>query len=105
MVRQTPLGDPIEVEALTGSFSEYTSGKQFCAIGSVKTNIGHTGWAAGVAGVIKALLCLENKKLVPSLHYQQPNENIDFKNSPFYVNTELKDWVDGRQHSPASCRS
>ncbi|WP_162532178.1 type I polyketide synthase [Candidatus Scalindua japonica] len=89
----TPLGDPIEVEALTDSFFEYTPDKQFCAIGSVKTNIGHTGWAAGVAGVIKAVLCLKNKKLVPSLHYQQSNENIDFENSPFYVNTKLKDWT------------
>ncbi|MDJ1175525.1 beta-ketoacyl synthase N-terminal-like domain-containing protein, partial [Roseofilum capinflatum] len=88
----TPLGDPIEVEALTEAFSSYTNSKQTCPIGSVKTNIGHTAWAAGVASVIKAVLCLKNRQLVPSIHFNQPNPHIDFSNSPFYVNTELKEW-------------
>ncbi|MGD1702710.1 SDR family NAD(P)-dependent oxidoreductase [Dapis sp. BLCC M229] len=88
----TPLGDPIEVSALTETFSKWTNKKKFCAIGSVKTNIGHTIWSAGVASVIKTVLCLKNQKLVPSLHFNQPNPQIDFENSPFYVNTEFKDW-------------
>ena len=88
----TPLGDPIEVEALTETFSKWTHKKQFCAIGSVKTNIGHPSYAAGIAGLIKTILCLKNQKLVPSLHFNQPNPHIDFENSPFYVNTEFKDW-------------
>ncbi|MDJ1172317.1 polyketide synthase [Roseofilum sp. BLCC_M154] len=88
----TPLGDPIEVEALTESFSKWTKKKRFCAIGSVKTNIGHGAMAAGVSGLIKTALCLKNQKLVPSLHFNQPNPHIDFENSPFYVNTEFKDW-------------
>ena len=88
----TPLGDPIEVEALTEAFSKWTNKKHFCAIGSVKSNIGHASTAAGVSGLIKTILCLKNQKLVPSLHFEQPNPHIDFENSPFYVNTELKDW-------------
>ncbi|MCP4935908.1 MAG: polyketide synthase of type I, partial [bacterium] len=88
----TKLGDPIEVRALTNAFRKYTAKQGYCALGSVKTNIGHTLTAAGVAGVIKVLLALKHKKLPPSLHFERPNEHIDFENSPFYVNTELKDW-------------
>ncbi len=88
----TKLGDPIEVQALREVFKEYTSEKSSCAIGSVKTNIGHTLTSAGVAGVIKVLLCLRHKEIVPSLHFNEPNEHIDFSNSPFYVNTKLKSW-------------
>jgi acyl transferase domain-containing protein/acyl carrier protein/SAM-dependent methyltransferase/NADP-dependent 3-hydroxy acid dehydrogenase YdfG len=91
----TRLGDPIEVDALTTAFKKYTPGKQFCAIGSVKTNIGHTGAAAGVTGLIKTLLCLKNKQLVPSIHFQKENEFINFKDSPFYVNTQPKEWQSG----------
>ncbi len=88
----TILGDPIEFDALSESYSKYTQKKQYCAIGSVKTNIGHTLVAAGVAGFIKTLLCLKHKTLVPSLHFSEGNPYIDFKNSPFYVNTRLKKW-------------
>jgi acyl transferase domain-containing protein/acyl carrier protein len=88
----TPLGDPIEVAALTQAFRMSTDKKGFCAIGSVKTNIGHLGAAAGVAGLIKTVLALQHKKLPPSLHFQQPNPKIDFANSPFYVNTQLSEW-------------
>ncbi|MEK8021504.1 MAG: SDR family NAD(P)-dependent oxidoreductase, partial [Candidatus Parabeggiatoa sp.] len=88
----TPLGDPIEIEALTKAFRKYTHQKQYCAIGSVKTNIGHTQIAAGIAGLIKLLLCLKHKTLVPSLHLEKENEHINFKESPFYVNTQLKEW-------------
>ena len=88
----TQLGDPIEVSALTDAFREFTDDRQFCALGSVKSNIGHTLTAAGIAGVIKTLLCLNHGKLVPSLHYRRGNEHIALDDSPFYVNTELCDW-------------
>ncbi|MGI6668749.1 MAG: SDR family NAD(P)-dependent oxidoreductase [Acetivibrionales bacterium] len=88
----TKLGDPIEVCALTDAFGEYTNRKQYCAIGSVKSNIGHTLTAAGIAGLIKAVLCLKHRQLVPSLHMKKANEHIDFENSPFYVNTSLREW-------------
>ncbi|MEH2062923.1 MAG: SDR family NAD(P)-dependent oxidoreductase [Nostoc sp.] len=92
----TQLGDPIEVNALAAAYQKFTTQTQYCAIGSVKTNIGHTTTAAGVCGLIKTLLCLKNKKLVPSLHYNQPNENIEFAQTPFYVNTQVKDWPGDR---------
>lgn len=88
----TKLGDPIEIQALNDSFSKYTHKKQFCAIGSVKSNIGHLLAASGVAGVIKILLCLKHKKLVPSLHLEKDNEYIDFKNSPFFTNKDNREW-------------
>ena len=88
----TPLGDPVEIAALTEAFSLYTNKKTFCAIGSVKTNIGHLDAAAGVTGLIKTVLALKNKQIPPSLHFQAPNPEIDFDSSPFYVNTELSEW-------------
>src|SRR5437667_2072047 len=88
----TKLGDPIELEALATVFQEKTQRKQYCAIGSVKSNIGHTSAAAGVAGVQKVLLAMKYQKLVPTLHFQQPNEHFDFAASPFYVNTCVQDW-------------
>lgn len=88
----TELGDPIEVESLTQAFNEYTSKKQFCAIGSVKPNIGHLNAAAGIVGFIKTVLCLEHEMLPPLVNYEAPNPKIDFKNSPFYINTKLKKW-------------
>lgn len=88
----TKLGDPIEVEALSNAFRRYTDKEQFCALGSVKTNIGHASLAAGIASVIKVLLCLQHKQIPPSLHYKRTNENIDLDHSPFYVNTELREW-------------
>jgi len=88
----TELGDPIEIAALTQAFRKATADKNFCAIGSVKTNIGHLGAAAGVAGLIKAVLALKHKQIPPSLHYEKPNPKIDFAASPFFVNTELRPW-------------
>ena len=88
----TKLGDPIEIEALSQAFSQFTDKKQFCPIGSVKSNIGHTLQAAGVASLIKVLLCMKYKKLVPSVNFDKENELIPFKNSPVYVNTQYKDW-------------
>jgi acyl transferase domain-containing protein/acyl carrier protein/NRPS condensation-like uncharacterized protein len=86
----THLGDPVEVEALEFAFN--TGKKEYCGIGSVKTNIGHLDSAAGVAGLIKTALILKNKFIPPTLHFQQPNPKIDFANSPFYVNAKLKEW-------------
>lgn len=89
----TALGDPIEIAALTQAFRLGTNQTGFCALGSVKTNIGHLDAASGVAGLIKTTLALYHKQLPPSLHFTQPNPKIEFTNSPFYVNTELKDWL------------
>lgn len=91
----TPLGDPIEVAALTRAFRAGTSKKGFCAIGSVKSNIGHLEAAAGVASLIKTVLALKHRTLPPSLHFEQPNPQIDFANSPFYVNARLSPWTSG----------
>jgi len=91
----TPLGDPIEIAALNKVFREGTEKKAFCGIGSLKTNIGHLDAAAGVAGLIKTVLMLKNREIPPSLHFEEPNPDIDFADSPFYVNTKLKKWVVG----------
>ncbi|WP_155661194.1 PfaD family polyunsaturated fatty acid/polyketide biosynthesis protein, partial [Priestia megaterium] len=88
----TKLGDPIEVEALTNSFRSYTDKTDYCALGSVKSNIGHLLTAAGIAGVIKVLLALKQRMLPPTIHFKSLNEHILLENSPFYVNTELKSW-------------
>ncbi|WP_440217106.1 SDR family NAD(P)-dependent oxidoreductase [Chromobacterium piscinae] len=89
----TKLGDPIEFDALARAFRKHTAKKQFCAVGSIKSNIGHTTAAAGVAGLLKILLSLKHKKIPPSIHFKNGNSHIDFENSPFYVNTALTDWV------------
>ena len=88
----TSLGDPIEVEALTEAFRASTGKRKFCALGSVKTNIGHLDVAAGVAGLIKTVLALKHRELPPSLHYERPNPDINFAENPFFVNAELRDW-------------
>jgi acyl transferase domain-containing protein/thioesterase domain-containing protein len=88
----TRVGDPIEIAALTRAFRRSTDRNQFCAIGSVKTNVGHMDTAAGVTGLIKSVLQLHRKTLVPSLNFESPNAAIDFANSPFYVNTQLRPW-------------
>ncbi|BAY65327.1 beta-ketoacyl synthase [Calothrix brevissima NIES-22] len=91
----TTLGDPIEIAALSQVFRSSTQKKGFCAIGSVKTNIGHLDAAAGVAGLIKTVLSLKHKQIPPSLNFNQPNPQIDFANSPFEVNTKLREWKSG----------
>jgi len=92
----TPLGDPIEIAGLTQAFRTGTQMKGFCAIGSVKTNIGHTDTAAGVAGLIKSIFMLKNKRIPPSLHFEKPNPEIDLESSPFFVNTALREWRRGQ---------
>ncbi|USQ86166.1 alpha/beta fold hydrolase [Streptomyces phaeoluteigriseus] len=91
----TKLGDPIEVSALTEAFRQSTERTGFCALGSVKTNIGHLGAAAGIAGLIKAVLALEHRQIPPSLHFDRPNPLIDFASGPFRVPTALEDWPAG----------
>jgi 3-oxoacyl-(acyl-carrier-protein) synthase/enoyl-CoA hydratase/carnithine racemase/acyl carrier protein/NADP-dependent 3-hydroxy acid dehydrogenase YdfG/SAM-dependent methyltransferase len=88
----TSLGDPIEITGLKKAFGAYTNDKQFCAIGSAKSNIGHAEAAAGISGVTKLLLQFQHKQLAPSLHAEVLNKNIDFENTPFYVQRTLQDW-------------
>jgi phthiocerol/phenolphthiocerol synthesis type-I polyketide synthase E len=88
----TSLGDPIEIAALSSAYRRYSADTGWCAIGSVKTNIGHLGPAAGIAGVIKTVLSLEHGLIPPSLHYETPNPKIDFGGNPFYVNAALSTW-------------
>ena len=92
----TPIGDPIEITALTRVFRASTRKKGCCAIGSVKSNIGHVSSASGVTGLIKTALSLEHKTLVPSLHFEKANPELDLDNSPFFVNTALSEWKHGR---------
>jgi phthiocerol/phenolphthiocerol synthesis type-I polyketide synthase E len=88
----TALGDPIEIQALTDAFTSRRQTKAVCAIGSVKTNIGHLDAAAGVAGFLKAVLALKHKALPPSLHFESPNPRIEFDKSPFRVNAKFSPW-------------
>jgi amino acid adenylation domain-containing protein len=89
----TPLGDPIEVAALDEVFKKATERRRYCALGSVKTNIGHLDTAAGIAGLIKTVEALKHKEIPPSLHYEEPNPQINFADSAFYVNDRLRPWV------------
>lgn len=88
----TEMGDPIEVNALTQAFRAQTEAKGFCALGSVKTNVGHLQITSGTVGFIKTVLALQHKLIPPTLHFNKPNPAIDFENSPFYVNTRLTPW-------------
>jgi acyl transferase domain-containing protein/thioesterase domain-containing protein/acyl carrier protein len=89
----TAMGDPIEVAALTEAFRRKARKKSYCAIGSVKSNIGHLGEAAGAAGFIKAVLALQNQQIPPSLNFEAPNSQLDLPATPFYVNTRLREWA------------
>ncbi|HEX8709117.1 MAG TPA: polyketide synthase, partial [Pyrinomonadaceae bacterium] len=88
----TELGDPIEIAALEQAFRTQTDKRSFCAIGSVKSNVGHLDAAAGVTGLIKTILSLRHRQLPPSLHFHEPNPKIDFASSPFFVNDRLRSW-------------
>ncbi|MEJ8546225.1 amino acid adenylation domain-containing protein [Brevibacillus borstelensis] len=89
----TKLGDPIEIAAITKAFATFTKDKQFCGIGSVKSNIGHlVNGASGIAGLVKTVLALKHKKLPPTLHFEDPNSLIDFIYSPVYVVDRLQEW-------------
>ena len=84
----TLIGDPIEVTGLTQAYRLSTDDRQFCAIGSLKSNIGHTGEAAGIVALIKTVLSLQHREIPPSLHFEEPNPQADFPNSPFFVNAD-----------------
>jgi amino acid adenylation domain-containing protein/FkbH-like protein/FkbM family methyltransferase len=88
----TKLGDPIEIEALMQVYNDKDLPKKSCVLGSVKGNIGHADSAAGIAGLLKVILMLENKKIPPTLHFEEPNEQINFEETPFYINSNLKEW-------------
>ncbi len=88
----TKLGDPIEVDGIGRAFRRYTDKRQFCAIGALKTNIGHLDNAAGIAGMVRAALALDKREIPPILHFNKPNKKIDFESSPLYINKELKNW-------------
>jgi amino acid adenylation domain-containing protein len=97
----TVLGDPIEIAGLKLAFGDQA--KQFCALGSIKGNMGHLVAASGVAGFIKTVLSIHRRLIPPSLFYQKANSAIDFENSPFFVNTALRDWVsDGKRRAGVS---
>ncbi|MGH2770267.1 MAG: acyltransferase domain-containing protein, partial [Actinomycetota bacterium] len=93
----TALGDPIEIEGLAAAFRPDTPERQFCGIGSIKTNLGHLEPAAGLAGVLKVLLAFRHEALPPSLHLERANPRIDFATSPFYVVDELSPWERSQQ--------
>ena len=101
----TPVGDPIEIAALSRIFRASTDRKQYCAIGSVKGNIGHLDAAAGVAGLIKTVLALEHRRIPPSLNFHEPNPEIDFGNSPFFVNASSAEWKSGSEPRRAGVSS
>ena len=88
----TPLGDPIELAALTQAFRARTKAKKFCAVGTAKTNVGHLDIAAGVTGLIHAAHIVRHGVFPPTLHFKQPNPKFDLENSPFYVNAKRSDW-------------
>ncbi|MCH9756853.1 MAG: SDR family NAD(P)-dependent oxidoreductase [Gammaproteobacteria bacterium] len=93
----TSLGDPIEIRGLTKAFNQFGNRKNDCAIGSVKSNMGHAESAAGIAGLTKVLLQMRHKQLVPSIHADTINENIAFDDSPFYVQKSVSEWKKEKQ--------
>jgi len=97
----TVVGDPLEIDALTRAFRTGTDRRSFCAIGSVKTNIGHLEQAAGMAALIKAALAVKEGKIPASLNFRTPNRKIDFAASPFFVNTECRNWPTNRRRVAA----
>ncbi|MDT3400981.1 polyketide synthase [Mucilaginibacter terrae] len=93
----TPLGDPIEISGLKMAFGEHGK-KQYCAIGSVKSNFGHLTAASGVAGLIKACLALYHKQIPPTINYFKPNPHLDLEDSPFFINTQTINWPKNAKH-------
>ncbi len=101
----TPIGDPIEVQALTKAFRHSTQRSGYCALGSVKTNIGHMGIASGIAGFIKAVLALHHKTLPATLHFTEANPAIGFSTTPFYVSNRTREWEAGTNPRRAGVNS
>ncbi len=88
----TKLGDPIEIDGITKAFSKYTQKQQFCGVGAVKTNIGHLDNTSGIAGLVKTVLALQHHQLPPTVHFEKPNQKINFERSPVYVVDHLEEW-------------
>ncbi|WP_052360691.1 SDR family NAD(P)-dependent oxidoreductase [Oceanobacillus manasiensis] len=101
----TVLGDPIEVKALHNAFRRFTSEKQFCAIGSLKTNMGHLVGASGTTALIKVIKSLEHKEVAPMLNFESPNPYINFIESPLYINDRLQPWDSGDKPRRAAISS
>jgi len=97
----TKLGDPIEMDGISKAFARFTDKKQFCAISSVKSNLGHLDHLAGLAGLVKSVLAMHHGEIPPSLHFQRPNRNIPFENSPMFVNDRLIPWI--AEETPRRC--
>ncbi|MCX7920660.1 MAG: amino acid adenylation domain-containing protein [Clostridia bacterium] len=97
----TRLGDPIEIDGIERAFRKCTDKKQFCAVGAVKSNLGHTDNVAGLAGLIKAVLALKYKEIPPTVNFYKPSNVIDFVQSPIYVNYSLKPWE--KKNRPRRC--
>lgn len=98
----TPIGDPIEIEGLKIAYGKQEK-NNYCALGSIKSNMGHTTAAAGVAGLIKVLLSMQHKQIPPMVNFKKANPNIDFDNSPFYINNKLIDWkAEGKRRAGVS---
>ncbi|MDQ3898507.1 MAG: acyltransferase domain-containing protein [Actinomycetota bacterium] len=100
----TALGDPIEVAALTKAFRQPPDGGQYCAIGSVKSNVGHLSSAAGITGLLKAVLAVNHGQIPPSVHFDQPNPQLDLAKTPFFVASKLTEWprVNGARRAGVS---
>ncbi|MEV4313140.1 SDR family NAD(P)-dependent oxidoreductase [Actinocrispum sp. NPDC049592] len=98
----TAVGDPIEVRALTKAYREHTQESGFCALTSVKANVGHLGYASGMAGLLKAILSVKHGEIPPAPDFGDPNPDIDFADSPFYVNTSARPWPDGPRRAGVS---
>jgi acyl transferase domain-containing protein/acyl carrier protein len=99
----TALGDPVEVAALTRAYRRYTPDREFCALGSVKSNIGHLDAAAGIAGLLKVVLALRHGQIPPTVHFTEPHPALDLAASPFYVNRQAESWrVDGPRRAGVS---
>lgn len=88
----TPLGDPVEIDGISSAFRRFSQKKQFCAVGSIKTNIGHLDHAAGIASLLKVIMALKNKKIPPNLNLKTPNRKISFEESPVFINDTLMQW-------------
>ncbi|MCK4258240.1 MAG: SDR family NAD(P)-dependent oxidoreductase [Halanaerobiales bacterium] len=97
----TELGDPLEIDGLEKAFRRYTDKNQICALGTIKTNLGHGYESAGLAGLLKCILILKNRQIPPNLFFNKPNSKIDFTKSPIYVNNKLRKW--DNQDLPMRC--
>ncbi|WP_157787699.1 SDR family oxidoreductase, partial [Chlorogloeopsis fritschii] len=100
----TSLGDPIEIQGLTEAFRTYTNKSAYCAIGAVKSNIGHLEPASGLAGLVKVLLAMKHGQIPPTLHIQEPNPYLDLETTPFYISDRLRPWqpANGKKYAAIS---